>query len=85
MLPSFLSGCELAIGLSWKSGVAAEIIGISPYSIGERLHNAKVFLLMPEMFAWTAVVILLSWLLGKAALRGITAVAGKLLKGARYE
>ena len=82
MLPAFLSGSELALGLSWKSGVAAEIIGLAPFSIGEQLYNAKVFLLMPEMFAWTFVVIVVSWLFGKIVLKGFAMAAKKLSKGA---
>lgn len=82
MLPAFVSGSELALGLSWKSGVAAEIIGLAPFSIGEALYNAKIYLQMPEMFAWTVVVILVSWLFGKIVLQGITMVAKRLTKGA---
>lgn len=63
-----LASCELALGLCWKSGVAAEVIGISEGTIGERLYQAKIYLMAPELFAWTAVIILLSWLFGRLAL-----------------
>ena len=64
-VPFFLSGCKVAIGLAWKSGVAAEVIGLARYSLGERLYNAKLFLDTSQVFAITIVIILLSWLTEK--------------------
>lgn len=62
LLPHFRAASRLAIGLSWKSGAAAEIIGIPDGSIGEKLYEAKIYLETADMFAWTIAVILLSWL-----------------------
>lgn len=62
-LPSargFESLCVSCIGLAWKSGVAAELIAIPAGSIGERLYQAKVYLMSGELFAWTILIILLS-------------------------
>jgi hypothetical protein len=39
------------------------------FSIGNKLYEAKTYLEMPEMFAWTAVVVLLSILLEQLLLR----------------
>ena len=58
--PSLLSGCRVALGLCWKSGVAAEVIGVSALSIGGRMYDAKVMVETAELFAWTAVVVALS-------------------------
>ncbi len=58
--PFLESGLRLALGMCWKSGVAAEIIGTPDYSIGERLYMSKIYLDTPGLFAWTVVVILLS-------------------------
>lgn len=60
VLPFLRSGMTLAIGLCWKSGVAAEVIGIPTGSIGEKLYKAKVYLETPDLFCWTLVVVLLS-------------------------
>lgn len=60
ILPAILSACSLASGMAWKSGIAAEIIGLSRNSIGNRLYQAKIYLLTPELFAWTIIIILLS-------------------------
>lgn len=60
VLPGFLTGCRLALGLCWKAGVAAEVIGMPRGSIGERLQQAKVYLDTPDLFAWTVVILVLS-------------------------
>ncbi len=65
LLPFFRSASRLAIGLCWKSGVAAEVIGIPSGSIGEKLYESKVYLETADLFAWTATVILLSCLCEK--------------------
>lgn len=59
-LPHIWAGASLAVGLSWKSGVAAEIIGLARNSIGNELYQAKLYFLTPELFAWTMVIVLLS-------------------------
>ncbi|MCI5578001.1 MAG: ABC transporter permease subunit [Oscillospiraceae bacterium] len=65
LLPYFRSASRLAIGLCWKSGVAAEVIGIPNGSIGEKLYQSKVYLETADLFAWTITVILLSYLCEK--------------------
>ena len=63
-----LSGAATAIGMAWKSGIAAEVIGIPTGSIGESLYQAKVYLDSSSLLAWTAVIVLLSMLFEKAVL-----------------
>ena len=58
--PYLLSACSLSLGIAWKSGVAAEVIGIPSGSIGEMLYEAKLYLDSPQLFAWTAVIIVVS-------------------------
>ena len=60
VLPYFRSACAVAAGLSWKAGVAAEVIGMPEGSIGEQLQQAKIYLNTPDLLAWTAVIILVS-------------------------
>lgn len=60
ILPHVLSACTLAMGLAWKSGIAAEIIGLVRNSIGNQLYQSKIYLMTPELFAWTLVIIILS-------------------------
>ena len=65
LLPYFRSAVGLAVGLCWKSGTAAEVIGIPVGSIGEKLFMSKVYLETADLFAWTAVIIFVSFLCEK--------------------
>lgn len=65
ILPYFRSASKLAMGLCWKSGVAAEVIGIPDGSIGEKLYMSKVYLETEDLFAWTLLIILLSFICEK--------------------
>lgn len=60
VFPFFQSACMSALGLSWKSGIAAEVIGMPRGSIGAQLQQAKVYLDTPDLFAWTLVIVLVS-------------------------
>ena len=68
LMPYLTSCLKVSLGMSWKSGVAAEVIGIPQYSIGERLYMSKIYLDTAGLFAWTLLVILLSFLFEKAVL-----------------
>ncbi len=67
--PHFISAVNVGLGFSWKSGVAAEVIGLSPNAIGTRLYEAKLYLMTDELFAWTAVIVLVSVLFEKLVMR----------------
>ena len=66
VLPSWNSAFVTAMGLAWKSGIAAEVMCQPRNAIGTELMRAKNVLKMPEAFAWTVVVIILSLLLEAA-------------------
>lgn len=68
VLPFFRSACSVALGLSWKAGIASEVIGLPQGSIGEMLYQAKIYLDTPDMFAWTLVIIIISVWFEKAFL-----------------
>jgi len=61
VLPYFLSASKIALGLCWKSGVAAEVIGLSSGSIGEKMYQAKISLDTAELLSWTLVIITISY------------------------
>ena len=61
--PHFLSALTTSMGLAWKSGVAAEAICWPRPGIGTQIYNAKLYLEIPQLFAWTAVVAALSLIL----------------------
>ncbi len=58
--PYALSACHVALGMSWKAGVAAEVIGVASDSVGGKLYEAKVYLEIADLFAWTLVIVLVS-------------------------
>ncbi len=58
--PFLLSAVRIALGLAWKSGVAAELIGIPEGSVGEELYYSKLYLDTESLFAWTVVVVAIS-------------------------
>lgn len=60
LLPYLTGGCKTALGMSWKSGIAAEVIGIPSHSIGEQLYYSKLYLDTAGLFAWTFLIILIS-------------------------
>ena len=60
VLPGFMAGCVTAMGLAWKSGIAAEVLAQPSIAIGTNLYYSKIYLETADLFAWTMVVILLS-------------------------
>lgn len=60
IFPSFCESCIAAMGMCWKSGVSAEVIGLPDHSVGDALYRAKITISTPEVFAWTLVIVLLS-------------------------
>lgn len=68
ILPYLMSACTVSLGLCWKAGVAAEVIGVPAGSIGEKLYHAKIYLDTPDLFAWTIVIIAVSFAFEKCFL-----------------
>ncbi len=69
ILPFFLSAISSALGFAWKSGIAAEVLGRPARAIGSQIYDSKIYLETPDLFAWTLVVILLSVLLERLAVK----------------
>lgn len=65
-LKPFLGSAMLTgIGLAWKAGLAAEVIGLPKGTVGERIQESKVFLDTEGLFAYTIVAVILSFLMEK--------------------
>jgi NitT/TauT family transport system permease protein len=58
--PYFIAAVSVGLGFCWKAGIAAEVIGNPVGSIGNRLYEAKLYLMTEELFAWTTVIIIIS-------------------------
>ena len=63
--PFVESAFRLSLGMSWKSGVAAEVIGTPAHSVGGQIYLSKIYLDTAGVLAWTAVTIIASMLLEK--------------------
>ncbi|HOA85294.1 MAG: ABC transporter permease subunit [Clostridiales bacterium] len=58
--PYLTSACASALGMSWKAGVAAEVIGLPQGSMGEALYDAKIFFNTTDLLAWTVIIVVVS-------------------------
>ena len=76
--PYLLSASSIAIGLAWKSGIAAEVIGIPNGSIGEQRYEAKIYLNAGDLFAWTVTIVAVSLLVEKIFVRLLKTTLSRL-------
>lgn len=60
IMPFFMAAAKAGMGLAWKAGIAAEVLASPSLGIGTELYNAKIYLETVDLFAWTAVIILIS-------------------------
>lgn len=61
VLPFVLSCARAVIGMSWKAGVAAELIGMAVGTVGECIYQAKLLIETADLLAWTVLVVAASW------------------------
>lgn len=76
--PYIVSALSVSLGLAWKSGVAAEIIGIPDGSMGEMLYQAKLYLATSDLFAWTVTIVLVSIAFEKVVLWAVNRIFKRL-------
>ena len=75
--PHFLSALRSCLGLSWKAGVAAEVLTVPAVSIGKMLYESKLYWETLDLFAWTLVIIICSLIIEKLLMSAL----GGLWKG----
>ena len=63
--PYLKAAAVTGVGFAFKSGIAAEIIASPVFSIGRKLQESRIYFETAELFAWTAVVIILSMIFEK--------------------
>ena len=61
-LPYLAAGFSSALGIGWKVIAAAEALSLPKYGIGTNLFNSKIYLKVPELLAWTVIIIFLSYI-----------------------
>ncbi len=75
-----ITACSVAVGYAWKSGIAAEIIGLIKGSIGNELYKSKLYLETANMFAWTIAIIIVSYICEKTVV-ALLSLTGRTLGG----
>lgn len=81
VMPYFTAACSASLGLCWKAGIAAEVIGLPINSIGEQLYEAKLYLMTKELFAWTIVIVFISIVFEKFIMAIIRKIEQYILNG----
>ena len=81
VLPYFTAVCTTSLGLCWKSGIAAEVIGMPAGSMGNRLYETKLYMDTPEMFAWTVVIVIISFVVEKGFLWLLDKITARITDG----
>ena len=72
VLPQWTAACATAMGLAWKAGMAAEVIAQPSPAMGTNLYRSRLLLNTEGVFAWTVLIILLSFLLERVFLFAMT-------------
>lgn len=75
-VPYFTGGVKTGLGLAWKAGVAAEVLSVPALAIGTQIYYGKIYLETADLFAWTVVVIALSFLV-EWGVKGLLDLAGR--------
>ncbi|WP_049946022.1 ABC transporter permease [Butyrivibrio sp. WCD2001] len=65
LIPSYMSAISVAVGMGFKSGAAAEVIGQPLLTMGNGLYRSKINLDTAEVFAWTFTIVLASFVVEK--------------------
>ena len=65
VIPYFMAAAQTGMGMAWKAGIAAEILTSPVFGIGTALYNSKIYLETTDLFAWTAVIVIISVVLEK--------------------
>lgn len=74
--PALLSASATAVGLGWKSGVAAELIGVARGGVGWEIYLCKQSVDTAGLFGWTLIIVLCSLVCEKLFLLGLRAALG---------
>ncbi len=61
MAAGIRQNAALAIGMCFKAGVAAEVIGVAKDTLGEQIYLSKIYLNTDELFGWTILIMILAY------------------------
>ena len=69
IFPYIVSNCKIALGMCWKAGISAEVIGLPSRSIGAQMYLSKLYLMTAQLMAWSMAIIIVSVIFEKLFLR----------------
>ncbi len=73
-----LTTVSTGVAMAFKSGIAAEVIGVPAGSIGKMLYQAKIYLCTADMLAWTVLIVVCSVVVEKALMLLVKAGYGSM-------
>ncbi len=62
VFPYLYSAIISSIGIAWKASAAAEVLSLPEFSLGSHLFFSKTYLDPASLFAWTLIIIAMSYL-----------------------
>ncbi len=65
VFPYFMAACRSALGMAWKAGIAAEVLAPPLFGIGKGIYLAKTDFDSAALFAWTFVIVIVSYVVEK--------------------
>ena len=72
LLPYIANALCVSVGLCFKSGIAAEVIGYPSGSVGAQMYLAKIGFNMPDLFSYTVVMVVISALCERLISKALT-------------
>ena len=79
LLPFLESSLYIGVGLAFKAGIAAEIIGLPEYGLGSLLYESKLYFATSDLFAYTITIVILSLITQKVLIYLFKVMKGRLL------
>ena len=80
VLPYIQTSLKSALGMCWKAGISAEVIGLVTHSIGEQLYYSKLYLMTADLFAWSIAVVFMSFIFEKIFMKLVDLTVLKMRK-----
>lgn len=78
VFPYFMAACRSALGMAWKAGIAAEVLAPPLFGIGKGIYLAKTDFDSAALFAWTFVIVIVSYAVEKLFVLGLDRTARSL-------
>lgn len=85
ILPNINAAMKIVAGLSWKAVVAAEVLSVPEFSLGQGMISAKYYLETPTLFAYIAVIVALSLCLEKVIVKLTEKFSQRRYAGSKLE